>query len=683
MNNIQKVRQPLRASIVAGYTFGTIDLFYDLINGPPEGFRTFYPMIPVFIWTVLSIGLLYFFSTVIFHPFESRITMVRRLFISVPTALPTALFVILLIISQTAGLTYFPFFHSYLFQATVISFIIASYIYKKSQEKFASVTELMDASVTALPFVSIIVVSMAWVMKFYEISSRFLVVPLVLITAGILSASVKFNRRWTSRPLMLSLGLTTTLILLGTIVLITATITPCKGYAKSKKRVPRVFLLSIDALRSDALSCYNPDSLSKTPAIDAIAADGILFNQAISAAPWTLPSFASLMTGMTANIHGTINFSTALPDNFTTIAEYLKKSGYYTGAVVTNQLLREKFNINQGFADYSSFPRDSFGDSNGAQILYYRFFKNFFKTFATTEEMTGLTKRWLDQYGERNTFFWLHYFDPHLPYAPPKQYIAGAKIEPRIGTEFDKLSMIRTGHLVPTKKEKEWIRFLYAAEVKYVDDNIGNLIKYLKNKGWYDDSLLLILSDHGEEFWDHGGFEHGHTIYNELLHVPLIVKLPKDQMNMVTERIVKTSVSLQSVLPTILDICGISYNRKLYQYPSLTPLWGNKASSFPETPIYSTTLLYYENREAIAWQNMKYIRFTESDKEELYNIEKDKRETTNLESTDLHSKIQGKQLLDEQNRLDRTSENSKNNYAKKVNLDTTTLEQLRALGYVP
>ena len=188
-----------------------------------------------------------------------------------------------------------------------------------------------------------------------------------------------------------------------------------------------------------------------------------------------------------------------------------------------------------------------------------------------TAFLTQLAIRRLNRTKDAPSFLWLHYLDPHLPYAPPAEFVPpGMEGAPVFANE----TAVREGKAGVDPDEREWIRALYDAEVRYVDSQIGVLVQALNDMDLYEESLIILMSDHGEEFWDHGGFEHGHTMYRELLSVPLMVKLPHST----TVGTVETLVATEGLTPTILELCDIDYDPGSMTSPSLGALLKNPAS---------------------------------------------------------------------------------------------------------
>ncbi|MCH7872423.1 MAG: sulfatase-like hydrolase/transferase, partial [Planctomycetes bacterium] len=284
--------------------------------------------------------------------------------------------------------------------------------------------------------------------------------------------------------------------------------------------IKRVILLTVDTLRADALRVYS-DGAPPTPNLSALAADSVVFDEAVSPAPWTLPAFSSIMTGLSPTVHQAIRSTSRLPD-VPTLAERMRASGYRTAAIGKNPYLLPLFGLSRGFERYEMYPAPG-GRSLGRALLGWAFPERF-ALDVTTDGITRKAVRWLTENRERRFFLWLHYFDPHVPYEPPSAYLPKSTPPERIGTSFEDTARLREGYFVPTREEIEWLRGLYHAEVRYVDDNIGVLMAALKRLGIYEETLIVFTSDHGEEFAEHGGYDHGHTLYDELVRVPLFVK---------------------------------------------------------------------------------------------------------------------------------------------------------------
>ena len=364
--------------------------------------------------------------------------------------------------------------------------------------------------------------------------------------------------------------------------------------------VRHVILITVDTLRADALSAYDRDA-APTPYIDQMARDGLMFTKALSPAPWTLPAMASIMTGVSPSVHGAIKRDSRLSDNAKTLAEYMREAGYRTAATGDNSLLKPAHNLTQGFEDYNFFPKRSMGGSFGAVLLETR---RRFQPEVSTEGLTDLFADGVRANRKNDFFLWFHYYDPHGPYAPPPRFLPEESPEPGVGTHFDRSKEVRGGQFVPSLQERDWIRKLYESEVRYVDQSIGKLLVILDRLELYRDSLIIFTSDHGEEFWEHAGLGHGHSLHDELLWVPLIIKLPQEA----SRGQISTPVDTTSLTPTVLELCGISYRADGFSAGSLVSLWDEGLEPYRAQPIVGTGLLYFEDRESIVFGDMKYVR---------------------------------------------------------------------------
>ena len=438
----------------------------------------------------------------------------------------------------------------------------------------------------------------------------------------------------------------------------------------------RVILITIDALRTDALSCYNSNTKA-TKHIDSLGADGVVFGRAVSAASWTLPSLASIMTGTNVLVHQVRQVKSVLPERFHTLAEYMRDAGYFTGAIGDNPYLRNT-GLDQGFDTYNVWPK---GDKIKPP---------------TTEGLTERVMAWLDEHGGQEFFFWVHYLDPHMPYEPPVEYRREA---------FEAAMTKGQPKNMPTDPNARfpWCyddinrdRLVkgYVGELQYVDDTLGILLAYLKERGLYEDTLIILSSDHGDEFWDHGQHGHGQNLYHSVLSVPLIVKLPGPAQS----KFIEQSCGTVSLAPTILDVCGIEYVAESFSGPSLRELWRRGPSQRQDIPVFSLRVAHPTyDRHAITWGDYKYMRWTLDPKdgyvvlrnrerapaEELYDLEKDPCETRSI-ADDMPERIAEVRVLRVKMEEDAQRLHQYHQVAQPQDrvLDEKTVEDLKALGYL-
>ena len=442
-----------------------------------------------------------------------------------------------------------------------------------------------------------------------------------------------------------------------------------------------VVLLTVDTLRADSLGALHPEidtPASPAPELDALVNDSIYFTQARSTSPWTKPAAASILTGVAPEVHGANTLRSVLPPRIRTLAEYLQDAGFTTAGIGRNTFLRHSFNFDQGFDEYNFFPRDNSGIL-GDRLLRTTF-PRAFATEPTTEDLTDFAIHWLERHAEEKFFLWLHYFDPHGPFAPPTEFLPQMAMPPRIGDAFSDAAAIRSGELVPDLVEREWIRQLYLAEVRYVSQQIGRVLEQLRELERYDECLLIFTSDHGEEFWEHGGFEHGHTLYDELLRVPFSIRLP-DAMGQRPRRI-DAPVSTASITPTVLDLLGRDVPERLFSSPPLRPLWQSAMAPTVHPPIFASGVHYFEDRQAVLFGHHKYIRVPLIGQKKLFDLSLDPGETRTMDLGESLLVAEAEQLLKEHEERSLLLRRRLGIGEELADLDSATLQDLRSLGYL-
>lgn len=338
-----------------------------------------------------------------------------------------------------------------------------------------------------------------------------------------------------------------------------------------------VVWISIDTTRADRLPAYGHDGIS-TPAIDRIARDGVRFDRAYAPVPLTLPSHATMFTGLLPPEHGVRdNRGFRLDDGPRTLATVLADAGYATAGFVSSAVLRGSTGIGRGFEVWD----DAIGGGDDGAAFAQR------RGNVTVDRATA----WLDGRDPRASFFlFVHLFDPHSPYDAPEPYASRA----------------------PTP---------YEAEIEHVDAHVAALLDALDRAGVYDDALIVLSSDHGEGLGDHGEMEHGILLYRETLHVPLLVKLPGGAR--AGERIDQPA-ALADVAATVLDVVGVEGAG----VPG--PAWF-RAAPDPDRTVYAET---WFPRLQYGWSDLRAgIRgpwhYIEGPDPELYDVVRDPAETEN------------------------------------------------------
>lgn len=414
----------------------------------------------------------------------------------------------------------------------------------------------------------------------------------------------------------------------------------------------RILLISIDTLRADSAG---------TPRIEALAADSVVFRRAYAPAPWTLPALASVMSGVSPRVHLATGLGDRMPERVTTVAEVLRRAGFRTAALVSSPLLGKEVNLDQGFQEYTVFPK---GPEDKP---------------ANPDQLAGLASRWIGAHARDRFLLWIHIFDPHIPWDPPASYLQGMKPPPGMASRLtaEEHLAIRLRERDPSPAEREWLRQLYRAEVRWVDAAVGSLVEALKRSSLYEDTLIVLLSDHGEELWDHGGVGHGHTLYEELLRVPLLVKLPGG----VRRGGVDVPVSTSSLAATLLDLCDKPFPRDYPAAPSLRPYLLPGGSAPDSAPLLATGLQRIEDRGAVLFGDFKLVRGMTSGREEFYDLSRDPGETVNLASTREEKTAEGRRLLD---RFEAEAIQARKRLGidrERVPIDPELAKRLRALGY--
>jgi len=305
---------------------------------------------------------------------------------------------------------------------------------------------------------------------------------------------------------------------------------------ETENRKNNVILISLDTLRADHLGCfgYGRDT---SPELDDLARDSVLFRHAFSPSSWTLPVHISLLTSLQISRHRVFRYFSRLNPSIPTLADLLRQRGFVTAAITGGGFVKSKYGFSKGFDYYRDWGT---GGQRGAEKLFQA------------------ASHWLNAHGDKPFFLFLHTYQIHNPYA--NAHPAG-RIFLRPDHPWKTLDMIK--HLRETKKtpaqitQSQWdnIVALYDGEIRYTDQAfVGPLVRRLKELGLYDNTSIILLSDHGEEFNDHGSYGHGHSLYNELIRVPLIVKLPKSRH---AGKTIRKPVGLLDVMPSVLLQAGI------------------------------------------------------------------------------------------------------------------------------
>jgi arylsulfatase A-like enzyme/Tfp pilus assembly protein PilF len=393
----------------------------------------------------------------------------------------------------------------------------------------------------------------------------------------------------------------------------------------AQQRGPNVLLITIDTIRADRIGAYGHKA-ARTPVIDQLAREGVRFTDATAHAPLTYPSHVAILTGRYPGAYGVrLNGMTPLPDGAVTIAERMRNAGYRTGAVIGSVIVDRSSGLSQGFDDYD----DGIAGTGGPMVALADLQRS-------AQDVTGSARSWIAK--QRTPWFlWVHYYDPHLPYAAPAR--RGAPADP------------------------------YDAEIAYVDEQIGTLLRAIDRAR----TAIVLTGDHGEALGDHGEDDHGYFVYDATLHVPLIVTAPGVQPRVITEQVRSVDIA-----PTIASIAGIAANDPPVDGEPLQPLIAGRSRG--EVPLSIAESWY--PRLHFGWSELRSARagewkFIAAPKPELYDLRTDPREQKNVIQE--RSQVAARLSADLQKITSRLPAPTG---AAVSQPDAATIERLQALGYV-
>jgi arylsulfatase A-like enzyme len=303
---------------------------------------------------------------------------------------------------------------------------------------------------------------------------------------------------------------------------------------------PNFILISIDSLRADHVGAYGY-SRATTPHIDALAEESIVFENAVSTTSWTLPAHISMLTSRFSEAHGVTAAGDSLADSAITLPEILQENGYATAAVVSGPFLNRRFGFSQGFDIYDD-ETVSFAEINDSHQGI---------TSPLTHERA---LEILNHVAGEPFFLFLHYWDVHYDYAPPPPF--DEMFDPDYSGSVSGNGFIRNDeiHRGMDPRDLEHVVALYDGEIAFTDSYLGELFAELKRLELWDNTLIVLTSDHGDEFFEHGNKGHRNTLYGELLDVPLIVKLPQQRRS--GERLGNLA-GIVDIAPTMLEVAGL------------------------------------------------------------------------------------------------------------------------------
>ena len=428
-----------------------------------------------------------------------------------------------------------------------------------------------------------------------------------------------------------------------------------------------VVVVVIDTLRADKLRPFNPQTRVKTPAIDQFASDGAVFELAQAPENWTKPSVASILTGLHPQTHQQKTGDAALPSSAELLSEHLQGEGFATGGFIANGYVSDRFGFDQGWDDYTNYIREE--KSTEAKDVF---------------DDAG---NWIEAHKDGRFFAYIQTIDPHVPYDPPGKYLQmydpseyAGQIKPRMTGDLLEKAKRNPPQVVFDARDKRQLEALHDGEITKHDHFFGAFLERLSALGLANDTLIVVTSDHGEEFDDHGSWGHGHSVYQELLHVPLMFRLP-NRVPAGTK--VGEAVSTLDISATVTDLLGVpamAHN----EGHALVGLMLGEAPSQPAVAFSD----FQDDRRVITTGRWKLIlrgNLTST----MFDLVADPLEKNQLDASAFpigrrYSRMLLGQFLGASDRGDWLSADQKGGTQlerENAEMDDTIRDQLRALGY--
>ena len=543
----------------------------------------------------------------------------------------------------------------------------------------------------------------------------------------LLSISKRYSPRWRNIPFRKTVLLSFFLIFLLLFLLLKS---ENHQHAKDKtgnfpQDKPNILLITMDTTRADHLSCYGYERLT-TPHVDRLSREAVLYKNAYSTDSWTLPSHASIFTGKYPSKHGahfnpdflsidpnlykterekSLHMEEDIPGSIfklseenLTLTEILSEKGYRTAGIIGGNFCSSIFGLSQGFDFYNETFFNVSKDVKFFLIYqalsFFFSFEDFFAQYGYIQkriasQLNDAAFKWLEKNHDQPFFLFINYFDAHRPYIPPPAYNGYfgetdksilMQDNPRgdisyITAETNLVvSVVKGSHqLIP--EEKECVVSRYDGEIRYLDHCLGLLLEKLKALRVYDNTLIIITADHGEAFGEHEQMYHGVTLYEEVLHVPLMIKYPSTSPR---KGVVEKRVSLVDLLPTVLSFLNYPIPPEIdgeILENSDHPIIAENYSSLWNYMVWGKR--FHRDLRAIYQGKEKYI-WSSNSLNELYDLKRDSREEENIVGKFPHKAEIMQRTLDQW----LASFEPPKTEGEKVKINKSTEEALRALGYV-
>jgi arylsulfatase A-like enzyme len=429
-----------------------------------------------------------------------------------------------------------------------------------------------------------------------------------------------------------------------------------------------VVVLLIDTLRASKLRPYNPQSRVRTPIFDGIVERGTLFERAHSQENWTKPSVASVLTGLTPSTHRAITTEARLPASAELVSEVFDGAGFHTASFLANGYVSDRFGFDQGWDHYTNMIRE--GRSTEAEDVFRE------------------AGDWIEQHHDERFFVYVQTIDPHVPYDPPAEFLQtydprtdyAGQVQPRRTGELLEAAKGNRPSVVFDESDLTRLTALHDGEISYHDRELGRFLERLAAMGVADDTLLVITSDHGEEFRDHGSFGHGHSVYQELIQVPLVFHRP----GLVPQgRRVPQPVSTMNVSQTILELADVRGLRAAEGRSLVSDMHG----LVPSHPMLAFTNML-DDKRVIRSRRWKMVLSGINAK--IFDLGQDPQERNEITDLTRHPiaarflRIHLGQYLGSRDRghwWQATQQERQQLQSEQAEMDDTIRAQLRALGY--
>lgn len=450
-----------------------------------------------------------------------------------------------------------------------------------------------------------------------------------------------------------------------------------------------ILLLTIDTLRADILGCYGYEGLT-TPNLDRLADSGIRFTQAITGGTWTQAAFPVMLTSSYASMYGGClgRLAAERPSPIETLASH----SYTTGGFSTNPHLSRASGYDRGFQHFTDLiptERDPYlRRIKGGQHLLRNPLTHYLlrtvdqpmrpaRVYSSAAEVTDNLCHWLDEV-KQPFFAWVHYMDVHWPYHLEENLVHPPDIAQAwrdVAIMHERANFNRKKSLTVT--QQEYFIGLYKQSLQYLDAQIGRLLDYLERSGRDSDTVIIVVSDHGEEFFDHGRWGHWESnLFDEIIKVPLIIRRPGSTEN----RVIEHQVRLLDLMPTILDMVDCPQPEGL-EGTSVTPLWTRNGGTYDVKESITEMQRGPWHRIAVRTEAFKYIWDNKHpDQAELYDLQADPQETQNV-SEYYPQKVQHFQTCVDTH-LHRVAETEPVTAVPELEHDEEVMRRLQDLGYI-